>query len=91
MVKSRICSEKLLYFLKGTELFIEKKKKNDDQGLINNLLFLVDVKNILNTIKKGLKAKIYSLQRRQDFKSEASVVGKSVKEHNIQVHVTVHH
>jgi hypothetical protein len=38
---------------------------------------------ILNTIKKVLKAKIYSLQRCQDFKSEASVVGKSIKEHNI--------
>jgi len=37
----------------------------------------VGVKNILNTIKKGLKAKIYSLQKCQDFKSEASVVGKS--------------
>jgi hypothetical protein len=43
----------------------------------------VDVKNILNTVKKGLKAKIYSLQGCQDFKSEDSLVGKSIKEHKI--------
>jgi hypothetical protein len=43
----------------------------------------VGVKNILNTIKKELKAMIYSLQRCQDFKNEASAVGKSIKEHNL--------
>ena len=43
----------------------------------------MDVKNILNTTEKGLKAKTYSLQRCQDFKSEDSFVGKSIKEQNI--------